>query len=104
MNCWDRSFENPSKSITLRLMTQLEMRNRIAEGAPFTVHIADGRALEVPHEDFIHLPPRSTVVLISEYMTNEDGDEETFTHFIPLLMVSGVTREHPQEENASTSS
>ena len=101
MSCWDQWFEKSLKSVILSLMTHLEMRNRIEEGAPFSVHVADGRILEVPHEDFIHLPPRSTVVLISEYLQNDGGEEETFTHFIPLIMVSGVTREHPKENAPS---
>jgi len=77
-------------------MTHLELKRRIAEGCPFTLHVADGRKFDVPHEDFIWLPPRSTVVAIAE--PNPDDEKETVTNFIPLLMISGVTRTHSADQ------
>ena len=75
-------------------MTHVEMRNRIAEGFPLTIHIPDGRSYTVPHEDFVHLPPRSTVVFVTEYLQGDEAEEqETYTHIIPLLMMSGISKE-----------
>ena len=71
-------------------MTHKELERRIEEDIPFVLHVADGRSYEVPHEDFIHLPGRSSVVFLTEYPDNDD--EDSFTHIIPLLMVSGVSR------------
>ena len=45
---------------------------------------------------FIHLPGRSKVVFLTE--NPDDEEEDSFTHIIPLLMVSGVTR---KGENAT---
>ena len=73
----------------MTIMSHEEMRKRIAEDAPFKLHVADGRIFEIPHEDFIWLPPRSTVVMVAE--PSVDHPEETVTNVIPLLMVSGVT-------------
>jgi hypothetical protein len=71
-------------------MTHPELRTKVEEGIPFTLHVADGRSFEVPHRDFVLLPPRSTVVVIAEYAP--ENPEETITHTIPLLMVSGISQ------------
>jgi len=69
-------------------MTHAALKEKIAHAIPFTIHIADGRSYEVPHEDWIWLPPRSTVVVVAEV---RDDPELTVTHTIPLLMVSGIS-------------
>ena len=71
-------------------MTHAELKSKVDEGVPFTLHVADGRSYEVPHRDFVLLPPRSTVIVVAE--GSPDNPKETITHTIPLLMVSGVTR------------
>jgi len=76
-------------------MTHTELKKKIAEGFPFTLHVADGRTFHVPHEDFVWLPPRSTVVMVAE--PNPENEEETVTNTIPLLMVSGVSQVTPSE-------
>ena len=70
-------------------MTHAQMKKRIEEDIPFTLHVADGRSYEVPHEDFIHLPGRGSIVFVTEYP--DDPEEESLTSIIPLLMVSGIT-------------
>lgn len=77
-------------------MTFSELRARIDEGRPFTLHVADGRSYEVPHPDFIWLPPRSTVVSIAE--PNPDNEEETVTRIIPLLTISGITQKRTSNQ------
>ncbi|MCB1089374.1 MAG: hypothetical protein KDM63_20215 [Verrucomicrobiae bacterium] len=71
-------------------MTRAELKKRIDDGCPLTLHVADGRKFEIPHEDFIWLPPNSTIVVVAE--PNPENAEETLTNIIPLLMVSGVTQ------------
>ncbi|MCL4176173.1 MAG: hypothetical protein KJ072_00275 [Verrucomicrobia bacterium] len=71
-------------------MTHAELRSKVEEGIPFTLHVADGRSYEVPHRDFFLLPRRSTVIVVAE--DSPDNPNETITHTIPLLMVSGVTQ------------
>jgi len=73
-------------------MTHAALREKIEHGIPFTLYVADGRSYNVPHEDFILLPPRSTVVVVAEI---HDDPELSVTHTIPLLMVSGVTETAP---------
>ena len=69
-------------------MTHAALREKIDHGIPFTIHVADGRSHDVPHQDFILLPPRSTVVVVANV---SDDPEQTVMHTIPLLMVSGVS-------------
>jgi len=69
-------------------MTHATLKEKIAHGIPFTLHVADGRSYEVPHEDFIWLPPRSSVVVVADV---SDDPEQNATHTIPLLMVSGIS-------------
>jgi hypothetical protein len=71
-------------------MTHAELKSKVDEGIPFTLHVADGRSYEVPHRDFVLLPPRSTVIVVAE--DSPDNPNETITHTIPLLMVSDVTQ------------
>ena len=71
-------------------MTHAELKSKVEEGIPFTLHVADGRSFEVPHRDYVLLPPRSTVIVVAE--DSPDDPNETITHTIPLLMVSGVTQ------------
>lgn len=71
-------------------MTPAELKARIEDGTPFTLHVADGRSFEVPHRNFIWMPPRSTVVMVAT--PSDDNPEKTVSHFIPLLMVSGVNQ------------
>ena len=59
--------DNPSKT-----MTTQELR-RLAEASPFIpfrLHLADGRVLEVPHADFIHVFTQAPRVVIE----SEDGN------------------------------
>ena len=76
-------------------MTHAEMRAKIDEGLPFTIHVADGRSFQVPHRDFIWLPPKSTVVAVA--VPDDEDPDVSVTHTLPLLMVSGVAQRHPAE-------
>ncbi|MCB1233443.1 MAG: hypothetical protein KDM91_00040 [Verrucomicrobiae bacterium] len=73
-------------------MTHVELRSVIDHGVPLTLFVADGRKFDVPHRDFVWLPPRSTVVTVAIVATPSPMDtEENVTHIIPLLMVSSVS-------------
>ncbi len=71
-------------------MNHAELRKSIDEGVPFTLHVADGRSFDVPHRDFILLPPKSTIAVVAEQ--ENDDPESTVTNIVPLLMISGVTQ------------
>lgn len=57
-----------------------QIRNRLQNGfRPFIVQLSNGRALSVPHRDFIALHPKVVVVI----------DQEGISHTInPLHIVS----------------
>lgn len=76
-------------------MTNEELRRVIEEGHPFTLYLADGRSLKIPHRDFILLPPRSSITYV--VLPVEDNPEQTVAYRIPLLMITGVSVvDHPQ--------
>lgn len=79
-------------------MSHAELRKRIEEGLPFTLHVADGRSFEVPHRDWVFLPPHSTTVIVAE--TNPENPDETVNNIIPLWMVFGVTQIRPSNRVA----
>jgi hypothetical protein len=59
---------------------------------PFTMRLADGRALPVPHSDFVAVAPRRIIVLA------EDG---SWSVIEPLLVVSldhNGARSNPSQE------
>jgi hypothetical protein len=72
------------------LMTHAELKAQIEDSIPFRLHVADGRTLDIPHRDFIFLPPRSTGALVA--LPSDENEDETVSHVIPLLMISGVTK------------
>jgi len=82
-------------------MTHETLKGKIEEGLPFTLHVADGRSYDVPHHDFIMLPPRSTFVVVAEF--SKQDPSVTISHTIPLLMVSGITQRVKSDEGSETS-
>ncbi len=65
-------------------MTRKQLESVIEEGVPFTVGLADGRSCEVPHRDFISLPPKNATVAV---VYENDGT----VHVLPLLTMTGLT-------------
>ena len=53
-------------SIFFAAMTLDDIRNVLHGTAPFTVRMVSGRAIEVPHPDFVALNRERTSLLISE--------------------------------------
>jgi hypothetical protein len=69
-------------------MTRKQLETVIGEGTPFTLRLADGRAYEVPHRDYISLPPRNATVAV---VYEDDGT----VHALPLLTMTGLTYNKP---------
>jgi hypothetical protein len=63
-------------------MTRKRVESAIDSGGPFTLRMADGQEYEVPHRDYIWLPPNASYVIVYE----DDG------HFtvLPLLTMTGL--------------
>jgi hypothetical protein len=74
-------------------MTLATLKEKIETAIPFTLHVADGRSYEVPHRDFIWLPPRTAAVMVAHPAS--DGTDEMVGTTIPLLMITGVTEQMP---------
>ncbi len=63
-------------------MTREQVASAVASGVPFTLRMADGKEYEVPHSDYIWLPPKASYVLVHE-------DDGHFT-ILPLLTMTGL--------------
>jgi hypothetical protein len=74
-------------------MTLDTLREKVDTAIPFTLHVADGRSYEVPHRDFIWLPPRALAVMVAHPASSGSGEIVGTT--IPLLMISGITEQRP---------
>jgi hypothetical protein len=61
-----------SEPVEANLMTiqQLRAAHRSAPFRPFNIHMADGRAFQVPHPDFLSMSPTGRTVII--YQENEE--------------------------------
>ena len=49
---------------------------------PFVLHVADGRALTIPHRDFVSMHPTGRTVIV--YGTNED------LHILDVMLITGL--------------
>lgn len=60
---------------------------------PFTLHLADGRSLRVPHRDYLSLSPSGRTVII--YQT-----DESFS-ILDLLLVTELKIDPPLTQSAA---
>ena len=74
-------------------MTLATLKEKVETAIPFTLHVADGRSYEVPHRDFIWMPPRTLAVMVAHPAS--DGTDEMVGTTIPLLMITGITQKLP---------
>ena len=74
-------------------MTLDTLKEKIETAIPFTLHVADGRSYDVPHRDFIWVPPRALAVMVAHPASSGSGEIVGTT--IPLLMISGITEQRP---------
>jgi hypothetical protein len=64
-------------------LTRSQIEAAIERNLPFSLRMADGKEYAVPHRDYIFLPPKSAVVVVS------DDQEHVFV--LPLLTMTGLT-------------
>jgi hypothetical protein len=70
-------------------MTRDEFEKIITAGSPFTIFMADGRQYDVPHRDYIWLPPAKMFVVVS--------DDSGYITMLPLRTVTGVKAKAPSD-------
>jgi hypothetical protein len=79
--------ENSGRPSALRLhsrgMTRSQIEAAIERNIPFTLRMADGKEYAVPHRDYIFLPPKSAVVVVS--------DDKDHVYVLPLLTMTGLS-------------
>lgn len=81
------------------MIRRAQIQRAIEDGQPFTIMMADGKDYEVPHRDFISLPPRGAFVIAY------DPESETGEYNMLSMMTmtglrrkdSSIVREEPEE-------
>jgi len=56
-------------------------------GVPFTLKVADGDSYEVPHADYIFLPPKGSKMRTYVVVHSDEG----FASLLPLLTITSLT-------------
>ena len=56
-------------------------------GVPFTLKVADGDSYEVPHADYIFLPPKGSKMRTYVVVHSDNG----FASLLPLLTITSLT-------------
>jgi len=64
-------------------MNRSQIESAIERNLPFSLRMADGQEYQVPHRDYISLPPRGGFVVVY------DDREHVFV--LPLLTMTGLT-------------
>ncbi len=64
-------------------MTMSQIRRAIEQGNPFSIQMADGQSYEVPHPDYISVPPKGAFIVVY-------NDDESAA-ILPLLAMTGIT-------------
>ena len=67
-------------------MNREQIRAAIDTGSPFTILMADGKEYDVPHSDFISLPPRGAYVIVY------DPDRDGYFTVLSMLTMTGLRR------------
>jgi len=63
-------------------MNRSQLEAAIDSGRPFSLRMADGMVYEVPHPDYVSLPPKGTFAIVYD-------DQEKF-HVLPLITMTGI--------------
>jgi hypothetical protein len=61
---------------------QLRSTHRATPFRPFTLHLADGRSLRIPHPDFLFITPAGRAVIVAH-------EDDSFS-IIDLLLVTEI--------------
>jgi hypothetical protein len=64
-------------------MNRSQIEAAVERNVPFTLRIADGKEYAVPHLDYVYLPPKSAVVVVS--------DDQDHVYVLPLLTMTGLS-------------
>jgi hypothetical protein len=64
-----------------------QIEEAIERGGPFRLKVADGDEFNVPHPDYIFLPPRTSERRTYVMVHNDRG----FAHILPLLTITSLT-------------
>lgn len=67
------------------LVTRSQIEKAIERNLPFVLKMADGNQYEVPHRDYIALPPRAAYVVVFD----KNDPDEAFD-VLPLLTMTGL--------------
>jgi hypothetical protein len=68
-------------------MNIAQIEEAVHRGVPFKLKVADGDEYQVPHADYIFLPPRSAEKR-TYVMVHNDAD---FASILPLLTIASLT-------------
>jgi len=68
-------------------MSLEQIEEAVNRGTPFVLKVADGDRFEVPHPDYIFLPPAESKKRTYIVVHNDKG----FAAVLPLIMISSLT-------------
>jgi hypothetical protein len=63
-------------------MNRSQIQAAIEKKVPFAIRMADGHEYQVPHQDYIALPPVGSFVIVF--------DDQERAHYLPLLTMTGL--------------
>ena len=63
-------------------MTRSQIESAINRNQPFSIKMADGNVYEIPHRDYIFLPPKGAFVIAV--------DDAEHVDVLPLLTMTGL--------------
>ena len=63
-------------------MNREQIIGAIESDQAFSIRMADGREYEVPHKEYISLPPKGAFVMVY--------DDQGHAYMLPLLMIAGI--------------
>jgi hypothetical protein len=64
-----------------------QIEDAVQRGQPFRLKVADGDELQVPHPDYINLPPKTSARRTYVVVHNDGG----FASILPLLTITSLT-------------
>jgi hypothetical protein len=68
-------------------MNIAQIEEAARRGIPFAMKVADGDRYEVPHRDYLFLPPKESAKRTYVVVHNDDG----FASVLPLLTITSLT-------------
>ena len=68
-------------------MNIAQIEEAVDRGVPFSLKVADGDRFEVPHRDYIFLPPKSSEKRTYVIVHNNKG----YASLLPLLTITSLT-------------